>query len=205
MNPAQAEEQLRVIRNLMERATIYRAISAPTALVGGILSILASILALDGSPRFIAGWLLVLLLTLVANTWFIWQKARREGGKIFSSGLRLAIRSALPVLLVTVVLTITIWRMGNGEGAALLMATQWALFYGLALLSTATFAPRSLIFLGWTFLATGLIAPSTFHLELTHHRASWLMGLSFGGYHLAYAICTWPRKGAAEAPPMSIE
>ena len=32
-----AEEHLRVIRSLMERATIYRAISAPTALVGGLL------------------------------------------------------------------------------------------------------------------------------------------------------------------------
>ena len=30
-----AEEHLRVIRSLMERATVYRAISAPTALVGG--------------------------------------------------------------------------------------------------------------------------------------------------------------------------
>ena len=34
-----AEEHLRAIRLLMERATIYRAISAPTALVGGLLSV----------------------------------------------------------------------------------------------------------------------------------------------------------------------
>src|SRR2546421_298418 len=37
-----AEENLRVIRQLMERATVYRAISAPTALVAGILSLLAA-------------------------------------------------------------------------------------------------------------------------------------------------------------------
>ena len=36
---SRAEEDLRVIRTLMERAATYRAISAPTALVGGILSI----------------------------------------------------------------------------------------------------------------------------------------------------------------------
>jgi hypothetical protein len=34
---ARAEEDLRVIRTFMERATTYRAISAPTAMVGGIL------------------------------------------------------------------------------------------------------------------------------------------------------------------------
>ena len=37
--PAEAREQLRVIRSLMERATIYRSISAPTALIGGLLSL----------------------------------------------------------------------------------------------------------------------------------------------------------------------
>ena len=39
---AAAEENLRVIRNLMERATVYRAISAPSALVAGLLSTLAA-------------------------------------------------------------------------------------------------------------------------------------------------------------------
>ena len=34
-----AGSQLRVIRSLMERATIYRSLSAPTAFVGGLLSL----------------------------------------------------------------------------------------------------------------------------------------------------------------------
>ena len=34
-----AEEHLRIIRTLMERATIYRAISAPTALAGGVIAV----------------------------------------------------------------------------------------------------------------------------------------------------------------------
>jgi hypothetical protein len=40
MKPTEAEEHLRVIRSLMEKATIYRAISAPTAFVGGLASLL---------------------------------------------------------------------------------------------------------------------------------------------------------------------
>ena len=39
---SEAEEHLRVIRSLMEKATIYRALSAPAALVGGLLTISAS-------------------------------------------------------------------------------------------------------------------------------------------------------------------
>src|SRR4051812_9647344 len=116
MNPEQATEQIRVIRNLMERATIYRAISAPTALVGGILSLVASVVVPDADAHsFILAWLLVLVATLVANTWFIRQKARREGGKIFSSGLRLAIRSASPALLVAAVFTGSLWYEGGGK------------------------------------------------------------------------------------------
>ena len=39
---SKAEEDLRVIRSLMERATVYRAISSPAALVAGFLSIFAA-------------------------------------------------------------------------------------------------------------------------------------------------------------------
>jgi hypothetical protein len=209
MNPhARAEEDLRVIRNLMERATVYRAISAPTALLGGILSLIASVVLPDADPRrFIAGWLLVLILTLTANTWFIRQKAHREGGKIFSSGLRLAIRSASPALLVTAVFTGSLWYETGGAAVSVLMATVWTLFYGLALLSTATFAPRSLILLGWAFLATSLAGQLLLDrwTPIQNHSAALLMGLTFGVYHLIYAAATWPKKRAVEAAQMSIE
>jgi len=39
---SKAEQDLRVIRSLMERATVYRAISAPAALVAGFLSVFAA-------------------------------------------------------------------------------------------------------------------------------------------------------------------
>jgi hypothetical protein len=208
MDSNQANEQLRVIRNLMERATIYRAISAPTALVGGVLSITASIVLSNADTRqFIAGWVLVLIITLAVNTWFIHRKARREGGKIFSSGLRLAIRAALPALLVAAVFTASLWFEIGGFPTSVLTAQIWTLFYGLALLSTATFAPRSLIVLGWAFLATSLSAQAfADHWTPDPNRsAALLMGVTFGGYHLIYAACTWPRKGAAELAQMSIE
>jgi hypothetical protein len=64
-----AEEDLRVIRTLMERATIYRAISAPTALAGGVLAVtLTAIIWVrehhwaENAPEVIAIFLLVALL-----------------------------------------------------------------------------------------------------------------------------------------------
>src|SRR5258707_391098 len=50
MNRSAAEENLRVIRELMERATIYRAVSAPGALFCGLSALLVSALALIPGP-----------------------------------------------------------------------------------------------------------------------------------------------------------
>ena len=88
-----AEEHLRVIRSLMERATVYRAISAPTAVVGSLLSLITAAFLFVGNVRgstsffhlgypgaarqFMAIWAVVLFATLLANTFFIWRKARQ--------------------------------------------------------------------------------------------------------------------------------
>src|SRR5215204_2410488 len=96
MKPIEAEEHLRVIRSLMERATIYRAISAPTALVGGLTSVLVGALLhfyfdIDGpawatasktfkEAVFFGSWGAVLLATGAANVVFLAQEARRRGG-----------------------------------------------------------------------------------------------------------------------------
>ena len=76
-----AEEHLHAIRQLMERATIYRAISATTALVGGLLSVVTSAAMLQwlsrddwrnvDAVRFFLTWTGVFLVTLAANTLFI--------------------------------------------------------------------------------------------------------------------------------------
>ena len=84
---ADAEEHLRIIRSLMERATVYRAISAPTALFAGSLSILAaSAIFLNNETGltlgfqiaghgFVTIWLIVLLLALGMNAFFIRREA----------------------------------------------------------------------------------------------------------------------------------
>src|ERR1700682_133256 len=107
---SRAEEDLRVIRTLMERATTYRAISAPTALVGGVLSILSAAFIYlgdaPGSPlgravgprEFAFIWLDVLLLTVLANAFFVWREAKSSRRPFISSGMKLALRAVAPNL-----------------------------------------------------------------------------------------------------------
>ena len=221
-----AEEHLRAIRLLMERATIYRAISAPTALFGGLLSVgLAAAMlwwqAQDGTRNvdaraYYQAWLFVLAATLAANTFFIWQGAHQRGEPLVSAGFRLAVRSVTPAffagIAISAVLTIT-------TRLALFPTLMWVTFYGLGLLATMSFAPRSIVALGWAFLFTGVLAFAYFvfvgiepDFDLPTPTRFWpaaLMGATFGTYHLIYAACAWPRRAlvleATERRPLVTE
>jgi hypothetical protein len=210
---ARAEEHLRVIRTLMERATIYRAISAPTALAGGTLALGLAVAiyyadpssrALYASSRNFAWlWLALLAVVLAVNAFFLRREASREQRPFFSSGMKLTIRAVVPCLIAPTVMTIWFLRQGFLGSNELLLVTTWIVFYGLALLSTAFFAPQSLVVLGWAFLLTGLFAPviqiNSDNLP-SQFLPTFLMGLTFGLYHLIYALCTGFRAKPPRVP-----
>ncbi len=204
-----AEENLRIIRQLMERATVYRAVAAPSALVAGILSLLAagvvyynnevrSFLGRTVRPReFALLWIGVLILAAVANTFFLWREAQRDGRPFVSAGMKLALRSIAPNLLIPTAFSLWFFQTGYLGAQELELVTVWVAFYGLALLSTNLFAPQSLTVLGWAFLLTALATPvlSDWIDGLTDDAPDTIMGLAFGIYHIIYAIATWSSSG----------
>ena len=216
---SKAEEDLRVIRSLMERATVYRAISAPTALVAGILSIFAAATIYwnnEVSPffdrairgrQFAQFWIAVLMIALAANTFFVWREARNTGRPFVSSGMKLALRGIVPCLLIPAAFTAWFLSIGYKGGVELDLAVVWIASYGLALLSTQFFAPDSLAILGWIFLLSAMAIPAVNNLieDLPAERAVLAMGFTFGLYHLIYAVCTWPRKSVSLAAEPTLE
>ncbi|HYR59347.1 MAG TPA: hypothetical protein VEO95_11990 [Chthoniobacteraceae bacterium] len=203
----EAEENLRVIRSLMEKATVYRAISAPGALVGGLGAIAIAVHGIWLSHRsssvllrFALPWLGLLVITAGINIALLAREALRRGDPFFSPGMRLALRAMLPALL--------------GGGAAALafglsepemLACLWVLFYGISLLAAAHFAPKSICWLGRAFFVAGFLLlactpfvgfwPKIGDIAAVAHG---IMGATFGLFHLVYAVCTWPRNRAAE-------
>ena len=68
----------------------------------------------------------------------------------------------------------------------------WIGFYGLALIATQHFAPRSLVVLGWSFLITAAVmtvASRQLEYYATPLVPNLAMGATFGLYHLIYAAC----------------
>jgi hypothetical protein len=203
---SEAEEHLRIIRTLMERGTIYRALSAPAALVGALLSLAAAALVFilerrSGTPvsshTFAAIWSVVFVVTAVTSLYLIKCDADRRGEPFLSHGARSALRAMLPALLVAAVLT-----LGSFLGGTVPQQVPWWMaLYGVALLGMTHFAPRSVVILGWAFTIAGALAlcgvpQNALAGVLTHpmDAPSLLMALSFGLFHLVYALCTWPRK-----------
>jgi hypothetical protein len=196
-----AVRHLRVIRSLMERATIYRSISAPTALVGGLLSLGGFATAwyakhhrhLPLSPNeFLIVWLVVLALTCFTNAIFLSRGSIRRGETFFSSGMKCALLSLAPAFFSAAMLTLMVHR-------PIQLALLWITLYGMGLLATQHFAPRSLVVLGTTFFLTGcglLVTWKHFfmpnpHVEPSALVVSGIMAATFGGYHLAYAAAVW--------------
>lgn len=213
MQRTEAEEHLRIIRSLMEKATVYRAISAPTALAGGLAAlIVGGLLAgplhglADQPTWFFGPWALVLASASAANVYFLYREAHRRGDPFYSPGMKMALRALIPAHLVAGVLTLlaVIGALGFCPAPIYLgLPGVWCLAYGLALLAMEHFAPRSLVWLGWSFVAAGLVAAIGFFFGYTRglplalsatQLSNLTMALTFGLLHLIYAACTWPRK-----------
>lgn len=205
----EAEENLRIIRSLMEKATVYRAISAPGALIAGIGAVG---LAFGGlwlsdprhpipSPgfRFTDPWLALLVIVGAVNLVLLAGDARRRGDSFVSPGMRLALRAMLPAMLGGGVVTLPFRTV-----APALVASFWVLLYGIGLLAAAHFAPKSICWLGRAFFVAGfllfasLLVPNTWgNVENFERLAHLIMGATFGVFHLIYAACTWPRGAGA--------
>ena len=107
-------------------------------------------------PREFASIRLVaLLLVLIANTFFVWREAKKDRRVFISPGMKLAMRAVIPCLLIPAAFTGWFFTTGFLGAQELDLVVSWIAFYGLALLSTQLFAPRSLALLGWAFLLSG--------------------------------------------------
>jgi hypothetical protein len=182
----EAADHLRVIRQLMERSTIYRAISAPSALVGGLAAIILSWWQSThafSSRSFHRSWLALFVILALFNLALLGREARRRGEVLVSPGMKLALRALAPPLFAGFLFGLNFII----DHSPSMCALSWAVFYGLALLATGGFAPVSITRLGAAFVAGGLVLLVLFRLSMFSLTTPMIMGLTFGVLHLAYA------------------
>ena len=200
----EATEQLRAIRALMERSTIYRAVSAPAAAFAGVLSLVVSgWLWMNREPQdaprpvvFLLIWLGVLLAASVVNTVLLYRSARKRGEVFVSAGMKHALRALLPPLFAGFIMSLLeVTRPGlAGLNCHTDIVAYWILFYGLALLATGSFSPRSMQALGAGFFCFGILTFLPTVRDIGGRQfpvAVTFMATSFGLLHLVYAAAVW--------------
>ena len=213
----EAEENLRIIRSLMEKATIYRAISAPGALVAGFGAVAVAAYGIfqarpgieqPAQPfRFTVPWIALMGFIAVVNLALLARDAARRGEPFVSPGMRLALRAMIPALLGGGIVVLPLLMI---PGSAPVQALVWVLFYGISLLAASHFAPKAICWLGRAFFATGFTLFFLWGMA-TRSPLDWLlpnnctifahgvMGVTFGLFHVVYAALTWPRRTGTES------
>ena len=207
-----AAENLRVIRTLMERSAIYRrALAHMMLLAGGVGTLAAAIgwFARIESPRaFVGFWLVVAILTIAGCFLLLRRQALRDGEPLWSPPTRRVMQALLPALAAGLICsTIALFSLGAAEEKTanvvglFCLPLGWIVFYGCAVHAAGFFMPRGIRLFGWTFIigGCGLFAFGIPNLPRPLY-AHGVMGLFFGGLHLAYGIylfCTEKRKNEA--------
>jgi hypothetical protein len=183
-----AMENLRFIRETMERAGSFTAVPGVAGVGMGVSALVASLIARRATtPR---GWLLVWLLegmlAIAIGTAGIWQKSRHAGFPILSGPGRKFALSFLPPLLVGALFTVILYRAADfGPIPGL-----WLLLYGTAIIAGGAFSVRIIPLMGCCFLTLGTVA-----VFLPLAWANLLLALGFGLLHVIFGAVIARRYG----------
>lgn len=203
-----ALNQLNLIRKMMEKATVYRALSAPAAIFGGLVAVLLGLYFLlqDKNGEFVDGahyfwtWVVALIIADSFNAFLLFKRAKREGSKFISSGVKLTILRTAPAAIAGAIISFE-----AAKNDIELCTLVWILCYGAALLAMGEVAPRSLKRLGWSFIVFGTVffliwmkfkAALSPVLGIGYlGSASIMMIATFGILHIGHGIGVLIRKG----------
>jgi len=192
-----ATEHLQVIRTLMERAAVYRRALAPTSLaVGGIGSVAASVgwlAELESRRAFGLYWMTVCVVALAGAFLVVRRQSLKDSEPFWSPPTRRVAQALLPALfagfVADLVIVLPAWREPS---QAWWLPPIWMALYGCAIHAAGFFMPRGMKLFGWVFIACGCVITVFLNGSAGSagmpplRNAHLLMGLSFGGLHLAY-------------------
>ncbi|MDQ3800160.1 MAG: hypothetical protein M3384_11950 [Acidobacteriota bacterium] len=183
-----AFDNLRFIRETMERSTHFTAVPGYGGVFMGLTAIAASVIAFNQAS--VAAWLSVWLseaaLAFAIGVFAMWQKSKIAKLPLTSAPARKFANGFLPPLICGVVLTLGLWRFGHFEA----MIPVWLLLYGAAVVTGGAFSVKAVPVMGWCFIALGAIA-----FLLPAEYGNWLMLAGFGVLHIVFGIVIARRYG----------
>ena len=183
-----AIDNLRFIRETMERASSFTAVPGWGGVLIGVTALCASVVAAQQTSRnlWLATWVVEAMLALVIGGWAMDRKARRVQTPLLSGPGRKFALSYAPPILVGMLLTIVLLRAGMVSA----LPGTWLLLYGTGVVTGGAFSVKIVPVMGLCFMLLGsvaLFAPTAW--------GDYLMAAGFGGLHITFGIIIARRHG----------
>ncbi len=196
----EARENLRVIRQTMERSTKYSTLSGLSGVLIGLTAIVSVVVTsrvLDSRfqthqpvqsvyPQLGLLWLIELALAVGIEFACNKRRARHIGKRVASPLGAHILLAALPAFVAAVALT----AFFALHGMAAFVWGIWMLTYGLAICAVGLFSVRPVSYLGAAFVVAGAVT-----LLLPASSQLFMMGLTFGGFHVVYGVLMGRKHG----------
>lgn len=181
-------EDLRYIRDTMERSAAFTAVSGWGQVLLGLTALAAAWIASRQGVPF--GWLRVWLaegllavaIGLLACTW----KANRRGLPLFSGPARKVALGLAPPLVSGAFLTFLLFRAGLASA----LPAMWLLLYGAGIMTGGAFSVSIVPVMGLCFMLLGGLAVLS--------PANWgngFLAVGFGGLHIIFGWLIARRHG----------
>ncbi|HSG07286.1 MAG TPA: hypothetical protein VLA36_02945 [Longimicrobiales bacterium] len=183
-----AMDNLRFIRETMERSQSFTAVSGAGGVLMGLVALSATLLAVRTETRgaWVAVWMGAAAVSLGIALAAMVVKARAAGGPILGGAGRKFAWNLAPPLLVGGLLTVAITQ----SGATTFLPGIWLLLYGAGVVTGGAFSVRVVPIMGLTFMAVGgvaLFAPSAW--------GNLFMAGGFGLLHILFGAIIWRKHG----------
>ena len=183
-----ALENLRFIRETMERSTSFTAVPGKGGVAMGVTALLAAGIATltTTSEMWLATWALAALVALAIGVGAMSLKARAANLPVFSGAGRKFALSLSPPLLAGAFLTVALYH----QRLIAPLAGMWLLLYGVGVVTAGAFSVRVVPLMGLCLMILGAAA--------LFSPAAWgtaYLAAGFGGVHIIFRLIIARRYG----------
>jgi len=174
-----ARDNIRFIRETMERAGSFTAVSGWGGVAMGITALGAAMIASrqETTLAWLGTWLSEAVVAIGIALWTTYSKARSAGTGLLSGPGRRFVYSFAPPLFVGILLTVLLARIG----VITEVAGVWLLLYGTAVVTGGAFSIRIVPLMGLCFMVLGAVA-----LFCPPSWGDAFLAAGFGGFHLIF-------------------
>ena len=174
-----ARDNIRFIRETMERAGSFTAVPGWGGIAMGITALGAAMIASRQSSQFawLLTWIVEAAIAIAIAVWTTYSKAREAGTTLFSGPGRRFVYSFAPPIFVGVLMTLLLARIGSLEE----VAGVWLLLYGTAVVTGGAFSIRIVPLMGLCFMVIGTVA-----LFCPTVWGNVFLASGFGGLHIVF-------------------